>query len=97
MLRAIGFQRSMVSASMMIELTMITLLGVLSGTVLGLLLAWSLITSDYFFGGGGQGFIVPWLEVVLFIGVSLGAALLMAYVPARRAARVPITQALRYE
>ncbi len=97
MLRAIGYKRSMVAASFLIESTMITLLGVLSGTILGILLAWNLITSDYFIGGGGSGFIVPWLEMALFIVISLLASLLMAYIPARRAASVPIARALHYE
>ncbi|HMM43763.1 MAG TPA: FtsX-like permease family protein, partial [Thermomicrobiales bacterium] len=97
MLRAIGYKRSMVAASFLIESTMITLLGVLSGAILGVLLAWNLITSDYFIGGGGVGFIVPWLEMALFIVISLVASLLMAYIPSRRAAGVPIAQALRYE
>ncbi len=97
MLRAIGYKRSMVAASFLIESTMITLLGVLSGTILGVLLAWNLITSDYFIGGGGAGFTVPWLEMAIFILIALIASLLMAYIPSRRAARVPIAQALRYE
>ncbi len=97
MLRAIGFRRTMVAASFLIESTMITLLGVLSGTLLGVLLAWNLITSDYFIGGGGAGFIVPWRDMAMFILIALVASLLMAYIPSRRASRVPIAQALRYE
>jgi putative ABC transport system permease protein len=97
MLRAIGYQRAMVAASFMIESTMITLLGVFSGTILGLILARNLTTSDYFLGASGNTFIVPWLDVAAFIVIALVATLLMAYVPARRAARVPIAQALRYE
>jgi putative ABC transport system permease protein len=97
MLRAIGYQRAMVAASFMIESTMITILGVLSGTVLGLILARNLTTSDYFLSGSGHAFIVPWLDVVAFILIALAATLLMAYVPSRRASRVPIAQALRYE
>jgi putative ABC transport system permease protein len=73
------------------------LLGVLSGTILGILLAWNLFASDFFFDMGGAAFVVPWLDVAGFIIVALIAALLMAYIPARRAGRVPIAQALRYE
>jgi putative ABC transport system permease protein len=97
MLRAIGYSRGMVAASFMIETLMITLLGVLSGTILGILLAWNLFASDFFFDMGGAAFVVPWLDVAGFIIVALIAALLMAYIPARRAGRVPIAQALRYE
>jgi putative ABC transport system permease protein len=98
MLRAIGYRRSMIAASFLIESTLVTLLGVLSGTILGLVLAQQLMASDYFFGGSGNGgFIVPWQQVTVFIGISLAAALLMSWIPARRAARIPIAEALRYE
>jgi putative ABC transport system permease protein len=97
MLRAIGYQRTMVAASFMIESSMITLLGVLSGTILGLILARNLTTSDYFLGASGNTFIIPWMDVIAFILIAFVASLLMSYIPARRAARVPIAEALRYE
>jgi putative ABC transport system permease protein len=98
MLRAIGFNRRMVAASFMIESSMVALLGVLSGTVLGLWLSWNLLTSDYFLGTGAQtAYIVPWGTVIFFLLLSLTASLIMAYIPARNAARVPISEALRYE
>jgi putative ABC transport system permease protein len=40
---------------------------------------------------------VPWGTVLFFLTLSLAASLVMAYIPARQAARVPISQALRYE
>ncbi len=98
MLRAIGYQRNMVSASFLIESSMITLLGVASGSTLGLTLAYRLMTSPDFAGTtGGSSFIVPWLMITSFIVISVGASLLMAYIPSRQAARVPIAEALRYE
>ncbi|HVB64966.1 MAG TPA: FtsX-like permease family protein [Nitrolancea sp.] len=98
MLRAIGYQRSMVAVSFLIESTMITLLGVLSGAILGLLLARKLVTSDYFIGTSTSvNFTIPWLDVVVFVVLAVAASLLLAYIPARQAARVPIAQALRYE
>jgi putative ABC transport system permease protein len=54
MLRAIGFNRRMVTASFMVESSMITLLGVISGAALGLWLSWNLLTSDYFLGSGAE-------------------------------------------
>jgi putative ABC transport system permease protein len=82
----------------MIESTVVTILGVLSGTILGLVLAWQLMTSEYFFGSSSSvHFTVPWLQVTLFIAIALVAALLMSWIPARRAARVTIAEALRYE
>jgi putative ABC transport system permease protein len=99
MLRAIGFKRAMVAASFLIESGMITILGTLSGTILALLLTWQLVNSEYFLGGSDEsvGMVVPWLEIGSFILIAVAAALLMAWIPARRAARVPIAEALRYE
>jgi putative ABC transport system permease protein len=98
MLRAIGYQRKMVSASFLIESSMITVLGVASGTILGLTLAYQLITSPDFSGTStGTTFVIPWLVILAFIVISVGASLLMAYIPSRQAARVPIADALRYE
>jgi putative ABC transport system permease protein len=98
MLRAIGYRRSMVAASFLIESTMVTMLGVLSGTILGLVLAWQLLTSDYFFSSSGDtGFTIPWTQVSMFCLIALVAALLMSWIPARRAAAAPIAEALRYE
>lgn len=98
MLRAIGYQRNMVSASFLIESSMITLLGVASGSALGLTLAYRLITSPDFAGTASRtAFIIPWFLIIAFIVIAVGASLLMAYIPSRQAARVPIAEALRYE
>ena len=97
MLRAIGYQRKMVSASFLIESSMITLLGVASGSALGLVEAYKLFTNGGVGGTSVQGFVIPWPTVLLFIAISVGAALVMAYIPSRQAASVPIAEALRYE
>ncbi|HEU5422574.1 MAG TPA: FtsX-like permease family protein, partial [Nitrolancea sp.] len=99
MLRAIGYQRAMVSASFLIESSMITLLGVGSGVILGLLLAYQLMSSPDVTGSTGSetSFVIPWLLIAAFVVVSVGASLLMAYIPSRQASRVPIAEALRYE
>jgi putative ABC transport system permease protein len=98
MLRAIGFQRRMVSASFMIEASMLTILGIISGTVLALLLSWQLVRSEYFYGGSETpSFVIPLLDIGAFVVIALSASLLMAWIPARRAAKVPIAESLRYE
>lgn len=98
MLRAIGYQKGMVATSFLLESLVIAGLGVLSGTVLALILSYNLINSDDFSEGAEfSGFVVPWLTIVLMIGASLIAAALMTWVPARKASSVPIAEALRYE
>jgi putative ABC transport system permease protein len=98
MLRAIGFKRSMIAASFLIESSMITIIGILSGTVLALLLSWNLIKSDYAFGSSEDvEMVIPFEEIGIFLLFALGASLLMAWIPSRRAASVPVAAALHYE
>jgi putative ABC transport system permease protein len=98
MLRAIGYQRSMVALSFLFESSFVALSGILLGIGLGLSLAWVLFTS----GSIGPetknvGFVVPWLELGGVGGLAFAAASLMTFLPARAASRVPVAEALRYE
>jgi putative ABC transport system permease protein len=97
-LRAIGYQQSLVSLSFMIETLFVVGMGVLSGTILGLLLARNLFSSDDFTGGvEGVDFSVPWLMIAIILIITIIAALLMTIVPARQASRLSPAEALRYE
>jgi putative ABC transport system permease protein len=96
MLRAIGYKRSTVALSFLIESSFVTILGTLAGTVLGLFLAYFLVTSDSF-PAEDQKYYIPWAQVVFFVVVTLVASLLMTWIPARQAASVPTAEALRYE
>lgn len=96
MLRAIGYKRSTVALSFMMESSFVTFLGVSSGTILGLWLAYFLVTSDDFPGNGGT-FYVPWLQIFVIAGLTIVASFAMTYIPSRQAASVPTAEALRYE
>ena len=96
-LRAIGYQQSLVALSFLIETAFIVGMGVLSGTALGLILARNLFSSDDFAGVEDVQFTVPWLIIVVILVVTMIAALLMALVPARQASRLAPAEALRYE
>ena len=99
MLRALGFQRSTVSQAFVIESAIIVILGVLAGAIFGLILAYTLMTSDDFTSGAPDsgGFIVPWGTMAVTLIGAVIAALLMAWLPARQASRVVPAEALRYE
>jgi putative ABC transport system permease protein len=99
MLRALGFQRGMVQQAFVIESAIVVILGVLAGAVFGLILSYSLMTSEDFTEGtgGSVGFIVPWSTMLVTLTLSVVAALLMAWVPARQASRTMPAEALRYE
>jgi putative ABC transport system permease protein len=98
MLRAIGYQKNMVAMSFLLESLVIAAIGVLSGTVLAVILSYNLVNSEDFQEGADfVGFVVPWGTIVVFIVASLVAAAIMTWVPARKASSVPIADALRYE
>ncbi len=96
-LRAIGFQRSMVSWSFLIEAAFIVGLGVLSGTVLGIALARNLLTGNQMGATGDIDFVVPWNTVGLVLALAVVAALFTTWLPARQASRIAPAEALRYE
>ncbi len=98
MLRAIGYQRSMVALSFLFESGFIAISGILLGLTLGLSLAWVLFVSGEFGEESkGAGFIVPWLNLAIICGIAFVASMLMTFLPARGASRVPVAEALRYE
>jgi putative ABC transport system permease protein len=97
MLRALGFQKAMVAQSFLFETIFVVALGVLSGTILALALAWELFSDEEFTGGQNAEFIVPWPLVVGILVIAFVMALLMTWVPSRQAASVPPAEALRWE
>jgi putative ABC transport system permease protein len=97
MLRAIGYTRGMVGLTFLMESAFIAFMGVLSGVVFALILAWQLITQEFATDGQNVTFSIPWLQLIVIAGGAFGFALLMTLVPARQAAKIPIAQALRYE
>ncbi len=96
MLRALGFQRHMVSWSFMIELSFVALLGIGLGTVLALIPAYHMI-NDMAKEMPTIQFQVPWGTIALVVGLAYGMALLATWLPARQASRVSPAEALRYE
>ena len=96
-LRAIGFQKRMVSWSFLIEAGFIVGVGVLSGTVLGIALARNLLTSGEIAEAGEISFAVPWNVVGAVLALAVVASLITTWLPARQAASIAPAEALRYE
>ena len=65
--------------------------------MLGLLLARNLFASDDFIAGGVTSFMIPWPVIAVILVGTIVAALLMTWIPARRAAGIAPAEALRYE
>jgi len=96
MLRALGFQRSMVAWSFLIESSFVALLGILLGIGLGLIPAYYMI-EEMRVQLATVRFEVPWTEMVVVFGLAYGMALLTTWLPAIQASRVAPAEALRYE
>jgi len=96
MLRAIGFRRSMILKSFLIESSYIALLGIFTGVGLGIMLSlrFFLDSSD---GPGFTGdFIVPWSTLIMISLISYGLTFFATVGPARGAAKIAPADALRY-
>ncbi len=98
-MKAIGFSlrqkvQSAVSGAVLMAAT-----GTLIGASVGFLFAWRLFLSLAQDDGVPPDFVQfptpPWLEV--FIPIAAVIAVLSAALPARRAAALPVADALRYE
>ena len=96
-LRALGFQRSLVSLSFMIETAFVVGMGVLAGGTMGIILARNLFNSDDFTSGTKYPFTVPWPLLILMLVATIVAALAMTWIPARQASHIAPAEALRYE
>jgi putative ABC transport system permease protein len=96
MLRALGFQREMVSWVFLIESSFVALLGIGLGVGLALIPA-SQVIADMAVEIPGLTFEVPWKEILVVFGLAYAMTLLTTWLPAVQASRVRPAEALRYE
>ncbi len=94
MLRAIGMTRRQTRRMIRHESIVTALIGAALGIGVGMFLAviTSLALSDY-----GVVFAVPYGTLTVFVGVAVLAGMLAAILPARRAAKLNVLEALQYE
>jgi putative ABC transport system permease protein len=92
-LRALGFQAAAVRAAFVVESAFVAVEGVLIGTVLALVCAWSITLTDAF--GSTLAFRVPFETIGLLVVGTFGCALLATAAPARSAAGIRPAVALR--
>ena len=95
-MRAVGYKGGMIRAQFMMESIFITLIGTGLGMGLGAIISWSFL-DDISSANQELAFTVPWLSVSLIVIVTIVAALITTYVPARQASQVFPAEALRYE
>ncbi|MBM3933824.1 MAG: ABC transporter permease [SAR202 cluster bacterium] len=95
MLRAVGFQKSQVQLSFLLESSFIALLGIALGVALGASLSVQIVAevSREFEGASYE---VPWMNIAVVVVVAYLASLLTTFLPARQASMVYPAEALRF-
>ena len=94
LLRAIGASRRQIRRSVRYESVITSVIGGVLGIVVGVAFAYIVTTR---FGGMGIEFAIPGTQLVVFLIVSVVVGVLAAILPARRAARIDILEAIHYE
>ena len=92
-MRAIGYQRTMVLNTFLLETSFVALLGIVLGVIFGLALSYRL----WDFGGFSKysPFVIPWGEILFVVLVAFVITLVSTLPPSRRAARLAPAEALR--
>ncbi|MXZ02240.1 MAG: ABC transporter permease [Chloroflexi bacterium] len=95
-MRCIGYRARMIRIQFIMESIFITVIGTGLGMGLGALISWSFLDD---ISGANQGltFDIPWGSILLVVAITVIAALITTYVPARQASQVYPAEALRYE
>jgi putative ABC transport system permease protein len=97
-LRAIGFRRRMVEATLLLESSFVALTSIGVGLALGLLLAYEIIRdSRQQRSWEDLQLVVPWLNLAIIFAVVFAVALAATLAPALRASRIRPAEALRYQ
>jgi putative ABC transport system permease protein len=94
LVRAIGMSRGQVRATVRYESVITSIIGALMGIVVGIVFAWVVTTR---FAGQGITFSVPGGQLVVFLVLAVVVGVIAAILPARRAARIDILNAIHYE
>ena len=95
MLRALGYRRSLVQRSFLMESSFIAIIGLGIGALVGIWQSYTFFVTNQTFGA--VDFHVPVMTIALILIGSYLATLLTTYLPSRAAARVAPAEALRYE
>ena len=95
-MRALGYRGSMIRTGFIIESVFVATVGTVLGLVLGAVVTWSFLDNV---GDQAEGleFAIPWLNVSIVVAITIIAALVTTYLPARQASKIYPAEALRFE
>jgi putative ABC transport system permease protein len=92
--RAIGMSRRQVRATVRFESVITSIIGAIMGIIVGVVFAWVVTTK---FAGQGITFSIPGGQLIAFLIVGVIVGVIAAILPARRAAKIDILEAIHYE
>ena len=95
MIRAYGFTRRMVLKAFFLEYSFVSLLGIGIGAALGILIVYNLSITPGAAAEGVSTFSIPWVNLLLILGVAYGLAMVAVAEPSLRASRMPPAEAVR--
>jgi len=95
LLRAVGMSRVQVRQMIRGESVIIAVLGAVVGVAVGLLWGWVFVTA--LDGQGITQLSIPVFQLVLFLVLAVGAGVVAAWLPARRASRLDVLAAIATE
>jgi len=90
MMRAIGFPRRQVILSVLLELVVLGVIGLIIGVINGLLISMGFANMQ------NTTLVIPWEEIGLYLSIIVLIALGSGSLPAFAASRIPPAEALRY-
>ena len=96
MMRALGYKGRMIQIQFLMESGIVAILGSALGVGLGSLIGWNIfnaISAEV----DGLSFTIPWLNVAIIVVIAVVFSLVSTIIPARQAAMIKPTDALRYE
>jgi putative ABC transport system permease protein len=97
MLRGVGMTRSQVVAMVMAEAALMGLIGGILGLVFGVILSRVIMLGMTAMSGYQLTYLLPLSRVTLALFMALVISVIAALLPAQRAARVRILEAIHYE
>jgi putative ABC transport system permease protein len=96
MLRAMGYQKSMIGLSFVLESSFVSITGLLIGALTGIVLGDNMVSA--FFPQIDHSVVAtPWLQIALMVLAAYAFSLLTTILPAWQASRIYPAEALRYE
>ena len=95
-MRALGYRAMMIRAGFIIESVFVAVVGTVLGVILGAIVAWSFL-DDASGQTTGLAFGIPWRNVSIVVAITIIAALVTTYIPARQASRIYPAEPLRFE